>query len=101
MFLTDQLTIHVEPNDLVIVNGTDAKFTATATGISRNESSFVYKWMKRDSDSLPDKVLGVNGTVLIIPNVLGTDEGQYYCTVTNEWNRSVESNEVTLSIFGM
>jgi len=46
-------------------------------------------------------VLGVNGTVLTIPNVLESDNGQYYCTVTNEWNRSVESNNVTLATYGM
>ena len=89
------------PSDLVIGNGTDAKFTAMATGISTNKNSFVYQWMKRDSDILPDKVSGVNGTVLIIPDVHGSDEGQYYCIVTNEWGTSVRSNDVTLSIFGM
>ena len=89
------------PNDLIIGNGTDAEFTAVATGISTNKNKFAYQWRKRDSDSLPDKVLGVNETVLTIPNVRGPDEGQYYCIVTNEWGTRVESNEVTLSIFGM
>jgi len=60
----------------------------------------VYQWWKRDSDSLPDKVSGSNKTVLKIPNVLDSDEGQYYCVVTNEWSRSAKSNYVTLSIFG-
>ena len=89
------------PDSLVIGNGTDAKFTAIATGISTNMNNFVYQWMKRDSNSLPDKVSGVNGTVLTIPYVRGSDEGQYYCIVINEWGRSERSNEVTLSIFGM
>ena len=88
-------------DSLVIGNGTDAKFTAVATGISTNKNKFVYQWKKRDSDSLPDKVLGVNETVLTIPYVHRSDEGQYYCIVTNEWSRSVRSNEVTLSTFGM
>ena len=43
---------------------------------------------------------GVNGTVLAIPNVLESDEGQYYCIVTNEWGRSVKSNDVTLIVEG-
>ena len=89
------------PDSLVIGNGTDAEFTAVATGISTNMNNFMYQWMKRDSDSLSDKVLGVNETVLTIPYVRGPDEGQYYCIVTNEWGTSVRSNEVTLSIFGM
>ena len=46
-------------------------------------------------------MLGVNGEILTIPNVLESDEGQYYCIVTNEWNRNVESDEVTLAVFGM
>ena len=97
----DQLTISVMHNSLVIGKGTTAQFTAIATGISRNKNSFVYQWIKRDSDSLPDKVADANGTVLTIPNVLESDEGQYYCIVTNEWGTRVESNDVTLSIFGM
>ena len=61
----------------------------------------MYQWKKRGSDSLPDKVSDVNGKVLIIPNVLESDEGQYYCIVTNEWGRSVESDNVTLTTYGM
>ena len=89
------------PDNLIIGNGTDARFTAVATGISTHKNSFVYQWRKRDSNSLPDKVADANKTMLTIPNVLGSDEGQYYCIVTNEWGTSVRSNEVTLSIFGM
>ena len=84
----------------MIGNGTVANFTAIATGISTIENNFMYQWKKRDSDYLPSKVSGVNGTVLVIPSVAETDEGQYYCIVTNEWGRSVRSDDVTLSIFG-
>ena len=100
LFLTDQLTIRVGPTELVIGNGADANFTATATGISTIENNFMYQWKKRDSDNLPSKVSGVNGTMLVIPSVAETDEGQYYCIVTNEWGRNVRSNDVILSIFG-
>ena len=95
------MSIRVVPNDLTIGKRRTANFIAIANGISTNESNFVYQWWKRDSNSLPDKVSGVNGTVLMIPNVLESDEGQYYCIVTNEWNRSARSNDVTVSIFGM
>ena len=84
----------------MIGNGTAANFTATATGISTAENNFMYQWKKRDSDNLPSKVSGVNGTVLVVPSVAKTDEGRYYCIVTNEWGRSVRSDDVTLSIFG-
>ena len=63
-------------------------------------NDFTYQWKKRGSDGLPNKVSGVNGTVLTIPNVLESDEGQYYCIVTNEWGRSVESDDVTLTVEG-
>ena len=85
----------------MIGKGRTANFTAMATGISTVENNFMYQWRKRDSESLTMKVSGVNGSVLSIPNVLESDEGQYYCIVTNEWGSTVKSNDVSLSIFGM
>ena len=84
-----------------IGKGNTATFTAMASGISTSENNFMYQWRKRDSNSLPNKVSGVNNSVLTIPNVIESDGGQYYCTVTNEWDRSIMSDEVSLSIFGM
>ena len=75
-----------------------ATFTATASGV--NIDNFIYQWKKRGIDSLPDKVLGVDGTTLVIPKLIKSDGGQYYCIVTNEWGRSVESNDVILTIEG-
>ena len=72
-----------------------------AIGVSTNQISFRYQWKKRGDSSLPNKVMNVDGEVLTIPNALESDEGQYYCIVTNEWGRSVESNNVTLATFGM
>ena len=59
----------------------------------------MYQWRKRDGD-LPDKALDINGEVLTIPNVIESDEGQYYCIVSNEWGRSVESNDGSLTVEG-
>ena len=95
----DQLAITINPNNLIIGKDKPAQFTTTASGINMN--NFKYQWRKRDSNSLPDKVSGVNGTVLIIPDCNKSDEGQYYCIVTNEWNRSVESDNAILTVFGM
>ena len=75
-----------------------AAFTATASGINMN--NFMYQWRKRGSNSLPDKVSVVDGTFLMIPNLIKSDEGQYYCIVTNEWHQSEESNDVTLTVEG-
>ena len=100
LFLLDQLAISVIPVGLTIGKGKTAEFTAVVTGISTKENKFIYQWKKR-GNNLPDKVSGVQETILTIPNVTESDEGQYYCNVTNEWGRSVESNDITLSIFGM
>ena len=94
------LSISIESTNIVIGKGRTAFFNATANGISTSENKFVYQWKKRGSN-LPDKVLSVNGTVLTIPNATESDEGQYYCTVTNEWGRSVDSDDAILTVFGM
>ena len=60
----------------------------------------MYQWRKRGSNSLPDKVSGVNSTVLTIPNLGGEDEGQYYCIVTNEWDRYARSKDIILIVKG-
>ena len=92
--------VTVEPDESVVGQGTAAMFTAMASGINTSENNFVYQWGKRDNSSLPDKVSGARGAVLTISNVTESDEGQYYCIVTNEWGRSVRSDDVSLSIFG-
>ena len=75
------------------------QFFCTASGINLN--NFMYQWRKRGSNSLPDKVLGADATILTIPNLIVSDEGQYYCIVTNEWGRSVESNDARLTVEGI
>ena len=73
-------------------------FTAIATGI--NKKNFTYQWKKKGNGNLLNKVSGVNGAVLEILNSLKSDEGQYYCNVTNEWGRSVKSNDANLTVIG-
>ena len=99
IFSTDLLSITITEN-LVIAENKTAQLTAMANGISTGVNNFKYQWRKRDSDSFPDKVSGVNTSVLTIPNVVESDGGQYYCIVTNEWDRSGESNSATLTVFG-
>ena len=86
---------------MTVGKGQNVTLNATASGVSTNESNFIYQWRKRESSSLPDKGLGVNGRVLTIPNANESDSGLYYCTVTNEWNRSLVSADVLLTVFGM
>jgi len=95
----DQLSISVTPTIPVIGERGTAQFTATAGG-KKDKKDFRYQWKKRGYSSLPNKVSSVNGTVLTIPNLVESDEGMYYCTVTNEWSNSVESDNVILSVEG-
>ena len=76
-----------------------ARFIATASGLGE-ENLFVYQWKKRSNGGLPDKVLLSDKHIIVISNLSLSDEGDYYCTVTNQWNRSVESNVINLSIKG-
>ena len=93
---TDQLAISVMPNDSLVRKGRIAQFNATIGGVG----NLTYQWWKRGVDILPGKVLGQNTTVLTIPNMEQSDEGQYYCIVTNEWGRNLRSNDVTLRFYG-
>ena len=94
----DQLSIRVTPTSLTVGKGDTAQFTAIASGINMN--NFRYQWMKRGSNSLPDKVSGDTGAVLTISDTVKSDRGKYHCIVTNEWNRSMKSDDVTLVFEG-
>ena len=95
---TGQLSVSVTQTNPVVGERGTAQFSATASGV--NKENFVYKWRKRNSNNLPNKVSGVNGEVLTIPTLVESDEGAYYCTVTNQWGNSVRSNDVILSVQG-
>ena len=92
------LSIQIITNSHQIGERGTAVFIATASGINMN--NFMYQWRKRGSDNLPHKVSGVNKATLTIPNLIVSDGGEYYCIVTNEWGRSVESDEVMLTVEG-
>ena len=96
----DQLDVSVTPSGMVMLYDREtARFTATASGI-REKNLFVYQWNKRGNVGLPDRVSASNESVLVISNLSKSDEGDYYCIVTNEWNRAVESDIINLHIEG-
>ena len=64
-------------------------------------NNFMYQWRKRGSNQVPNKALGINEMTLSIPNLVKSDEGQYYCVVTNEWGRTAQSNNVMLIVAGI
>ena len=98
--LTDLMSINVTSSRAPIMDvGGTAQLAATTNGINTN--NYEYQWKKRSNGSLPDKVADVNGAVLTIPNLTESDEGRYYCIVTNEWGKSMESNNLTLTVKGI
>ena len=96
-FLLDQLAISIVSDHSLVNKGETVQFTATVSGIG----TLRYQWRKRGVDKLPDKVIGDDTLVLKIPDIDESDEGQYYCIVTNKWNKNVESNQINLTIYGM
>ena len=93
------MSISVTPTSSTVGEGATAEFIATADGI--NKKNFEYQWKKRGNGNIAKNASGVNGAVLMIPNSLNSDEGQYYCTVTNEWGNNKDSNDATLTVEGM
>ena len=83
----------------MISEGGTVTFIAASTGIT-DEKQLTYMWKKNGRNRLPNKISGHNNTMLTIPNLMEDDEGQYYCSVTNEWDNSVRSEYVTLTVQG-
>ena len=93
----DMLSVSVTPSGTVVSSeGETIHLNATASGISET-NNFVYQWWKR---GLADKVLR-SDPVLVISDLSLSDEGDYYCNVTNEWGRTVQSNATILFVDGM
>ena len=83
----------------MISEGGTITFIVASSGIT-DKNNLIYLWEKNGRNSLPNKVSGHRSTMLTIPNLMEDDEGQYYCTVTNEWGNSVRSEYVTLTVQG-
>ena len=82
----------------MVDEGETIQLTVTASGV--NMGNFSYKWSRR-GDHLQSRVRRVNRATLTIRNILLSDEGQYYCTVTNEWGNSVSTGNITLTVKGV
>ena len=93
----DLLAIEIESDYVRVIKGVTVQLIANASGTGKLN----YQWRKKGINKLPDKVIGRNTLKLEIPNIEKSDEGEYYCVVTNMWNRSVESNGVHVTIYGM
>ena len=93
----DLLAISIVSSDILVNKGGAVQFIASASGVG----TLSYQWKKRGVEKLPDKVIGQSTSILEIPSVAKFDEGEYYCVVTNVWNRSLNSGNVNLKIYGM
>ena len=62
--------------------------------------NFAYQWKKRDGNSLPDIVNGKDTSEITISSVTPSDNGSYYCVVTNQWGNTTESNDASVIVLG-
>ena len=92
----DLITITQPPEDVLVRDGGTLMLTITAQGPGHDK--FTYQWKKMDSSSLPSRASGLNTTQLVITSVTTSDRGSYYCIVTNQWGRMMESMRATVKI---
>ena len=72
------------------------RLSVTADGPGKNK--FKYQWKKRGSKLLPNRVIGKETSKITISSVTSTDDGLYYCVVTNQWGNMTESNNATVTV---
>ena len=84
-------------NNSLVAEGKIAKLAINTTG----EESLTYQWRRRGAGQFPDKALCRDTKELIIPEVDRSDEGVYYCIVSNISNITVESDNIKLTTYGM
>ena len=95
----DPVKITQHPEDIFVGEGGTLMLTTTAEG--PGSDLFTYQWKKMGSNSLPRRrASGGNTTQLVITSVTTSDRGSYYCIVTNQWGRMVESMRATVKILG-
>ena len=96
---SDKLSINVMQNNVVLNESDDAKLVITASGV--NKKNFTYRWNKKGRRaSIPKKASGIHRNMLMIPDLRESDEGNYFCTVTNEWGSNARSDDITLNVQG-
>ena len=94
---TGQFTVTVTCNNSLFAERKTAKLAIHATG----EGTLTYQWRRKGGEQFPDKALCRDTKELIIPEVDRSDEGVYYCIVSNISNITVESDNIKLTTYGM
>lgn len=80
-FLTvsDSVKITQQPIDITVLQGNNAYFNITATGINNN-----YQWQKNNQNITDiNNYSGTNTTLLTINNTSTINQGQYQCIITS------------------
>ena len=97
-YISDPLTIIQPPENFLVRDGGTLMLTVTAQGPGHD--NFTYQWKKMGTNSLPSRASGVDTKQLVIRSVTTSDKGSYYCTVTNQWGRMMESMRTAVKILG-
>ena len=92
--LVPQPVMVSHPSSLYIDLTQAATFTCTAAGYNVS-----YRW-KIKSGSFPDKVIGINSSTLVIPDVRSSDKNGYRCVASNQRGH-ISSNTARLVVTGM
>jgi hypothetical protein len=81
-------TITTQPANAIVCKGSNTTFSVVATGAP----PLSYKWFK-NGDSLSNG----NQSSYVINNIQPSDEGYYYCTITNSYG-SIQSTAAILTV---
>ena len=82
------------PIPTIVYFAQTATFSCFATGYNVN-----YHWTI-GSGSFPSKVIDVNSSTLVIPDIRPSDDNTYTCVASNEGG-SVQSNATQLTVISM
>ena len=85
------------PSDARVTALTSVTFTCSASNINGVTHSF--SWHRSNGDIPNTRSTGQSTNTLIITRVIPSDEGMYYCTVTNDAG-GASSKRATLTVDG-
>ena len=93
---TDYIIINQHPQNITLGKGNTLSLTVIASGPESKQ--FKYQWKKMNSNSFPTLARGLNTSNLIIPLVSASDNGSYYCVVTNPWGNTETSKKAIVKV---
>ncbi|MBI5324060.1 MAG: immunoglobulin domain-containing protein, partial [Ignavibacteriae bacterium] len=83
--------IKSQPQSQTLCEGQDAVFSVNAVG---GNKTLTYQWYKDEQPISEDnRIIGSDSTVLIVNNIIKSDEGKYYVIVTGNPGNSKQSSD--------